>query len=239
MTLPTTRTKATSLSPTKLLIYSQPKTGKTSNIAALDDCLLIDLERGSSAFAAMKVEANNVTDIYNICEEIKKAGKPYKYIAIDTVTTLEDMCLPLALKLYQNTAMGKTYKESILNLPNGAGYKYLRDAFDQIVEMVWSVCDRLILLGHVKDKSIEKQGKEVISKDISLTGKIKFIACAYADAIGYLYREGNKNILSFETNEEAICGARSAHLRNKKIVLSEYDQATDTLKTNWDQIYID
>jgi hypothetical protein len=222
-----------------MLIYSQPKTGKTSNIGQLDSCLLLDLENGSDQFECLRLKANNVTEIFNICEEIKKKGKPYKYIALDTVTTLEEMCLPLALKLYQQTPMGKMYKEPILNLPNGAGYKYLRDAFDMVIDIVQSACERLILLGHLKDKMIDKAGKEVSAKDISLTGKIKFITCAYADAIGYLYRDGNKNILSFETSEDITCGARAAHLRNKKIVLSEYDQATDTLKTFWERIYID
>jgi hypothetical protein len=30
---------------------------------------------------------------------IKEAGKPYKYVTIDTVTALEDMVMPLAIKL--------------------------------------------------------------------------------------------------------------------------------------------
>jgi hypothetical protein len=58
-----------------------------------------------------------------------------------------------------------------------------------------------------------------------------------SDAIGYLYRKGNKNILSFKTNDSVSCGARPDHLKNKEIVVSEM---TDKgLVTNWNEVYID
>lgn len=239
ITLPTVKTKAETKSPRKLLIYSQPKVGKTSLVAQLDSCLILDLERGSGQVDAMRIEARDFNQIKEICDAIKAQGKPYRYIAIDTATALETMCIPLALKLYQRTPMGKSYTDNILNLPNGAGYKYLRDAYELILAMVEDACERVILLGHLKDKFIEKLGKEVSAKDIDLTGKLKSITCANADAIGYLYREGNQNILSFETSEDIICGARPSHLRNKKFCISEYNPETDTVFTFWDKVYVD
>lgn len=237
--LPTTKTAAVTKSPRKLLIYSQPKVGKTSLVAQLNDCLLLDLENGSGQVEAMRMHAKTFHDIKDITDAIIAANKPYRYIAVDTATALEDICIPLALALYQQTPMGKAYKGHILALPNGGGYLYLRQAYSMLIEMIESAADRVVLLGHLKDKFLEKAGKEVSAKDIDLTGKLKAITCANADAIGYLYREGNKNILSFETTEDIICGARSAHLRNKKFVVSEYNEKTDTVVTNWDQIYID
>jgi len=58
-----------------------------------------------------------------------------------------------------------------------------------------------------------------------------------SDAVGYLYRKGNTNILSFATNDSVACGARPAHLRNKEIVLSELKD--DNFTTHWDKVYID
>jgi hypothetical protein len=208
-------------------------------VSHLENCLILDLEDGSRFVDAMRIKAKDTTEIYNITEEIKKQGKPYRYIAIDTATALEAMCLPLALKLYKQTAMGKNYNDHILNLPNGAGYKYLRDAYEMVLGMIEGACERVLILGHLKDKIIDKAGKEVSSKDIDLTGKLRNITCAGADAIGYLFRDGNKNVLSFETTEDITCGARPAHLRHKRIVVSEYDPTTDILETHWDKIYID
>lgn len=236
--LPTTKNEVIVKSPRRLLIYSPPKTGKTTLASELKDCLLLDLEDGSDFVSALRIKATTYQEIHLICDKIKEEGRPYKYIAIDTITGLEQMVLPLALKLYQRTPMGSTYTGSVLGLANGAGYLYLRNAFDLMLEEIQSAADRLIIFAHIKDKLIGREGKEIAAKDIDLTGKLKQIVCANSDAIGYLYREGNKCQLTFETSEEILCGARPLHLRNKVMTISEQDAKGKT-KVFWDQIYID
>ena len=73
--------------------------------------------------------------------------------------------------------------------------------------------------------------------DLDLTGKIKRITSSQSDAIGYLYRKGNQNVLSFRTTDEISCGARPDHLRNQDIVVSE--MVDNKLTTYWDRVYID
>jgi hypothetical protein len=238
ITLPTEKSTGALKSPRKVVIYSAPKVGKTTLISALDNCLLVDLEDGSDFVDAMKIKVSQYQELNELCEQIIAAGKPYKYIALDTSTGLEQMVLPLALKMYQLTPMGATYKGSVLALPNGAGYLYLREAFEMMLNKVAAACDRLILLAHIKDKMIGKEGKELSAKDIDLTGKLKQIVCAGSDAIGYLYREDNKNIITFQTTDEIVCGARPLHLRNKAFTLSEQDEKGNT-RVYWDKIYID
>lgn len=235
--IPMTKIAAVSASPRRLVIYSPPKMGKTSIVAGLESCLLLDLEDGSDHVTAVKVKASNYQEVHEICEDHVAKGRPFKYIAVDTTTALEDMCIPLALRLYQQTPMGKNYKDHILALPNGGGYLYLRNAFTMMLDKLQKAFDRVILLGHIKDKFIEKAGKEVNAKDIDLTGKLKSIVCSSADAIAYLQREGVKTILSFKTSEEIVCGARPAHLRNKEILIAE--EKDGTIETYWDKIYID
>lgn len=237
--LPTETVEASTKSPEYLVIFSAPKVGKTTLVAGLPNNLIIDLEKGSNFVSALKIKASTYQELHAICEEIKKQGKPYRYITLDTGTALEDMCMPLALKLYNGTPMGANYKGDVLNLPNGAGYKYLRDAFDLMITKVRECADRIILLGHVKDKSVEKAGKEVTARELSLIGKLASITCAHADAVGFLYREGNRCILTFETKDELICGARPHHLKNRAIIVSEQDAITGETKTHWDRIFID
>jgi len=252
--LPMQKVKAESQSPSNLIIFSKPKVGKTSLLSELEECLIIDLEGGTKHFDAVKLKANSIEDIIAIGKEIIKAGKPYKYIALDTITALEEMCVPYAEKLYAKKPMGKSWfkrdadgslsKDSgkaqygnILNLPNGAGYAYLREAMTKIIEYVKTLAPRIILVGHIKDVLLEKAGGEFTSSDLDLTGKIKRIISSQSDAIGYLYRKGNKNILSFATSDSVSCGARPPHLRNAEIVVSELTD--DSFITNWDKIYID
>ena len=253
--LPTAKISAATKSPKNLIIFSKPKVGKTSLIAELPNCLIIDLESGSDYVDALKLKANTVEEIRKIGKAIKDAGYPYEYVAVDTITALETMCIKEAERLYINTPMGKStwlkklpdgswdpesakFKYgTVLNLPNGQGYGYLRDAIVKIIEEIKTFAPRVILLGHVKDAMIEKAGAEVNSMDLDLTGKIKRIISSQSDAIGYLYRKGNQNILTFKTKDDVACGARPVHLRNQDIVVSEMVEGE--FKTHWNNVYID
>jgi hypothetical protein len=237
MELPKIKTKATLTDPGKLIIYSKPKTGKTSLLAELEDNLIIDLENGTQYYDALKVSINSVQELMDLIKAIIAAGRPYKYITLDTLTKLEDLALPYALTLYKQTPMGKSFTgTNVLDLPNGAGYKYLRDAMTNLLNAIYKCSDRVILLGHLKSTNIEKNGKEVSARELDLTGKIKSMVSADVDAIGLLYRgENNQNILSFKTTDDVICGARPTHLKDQDIIISEL--VDGKFITHWDKIY--
>ena len=270
ISLPTEKLKAEQLSPRKLIIYSQPKAGKTTLLSKLDNCLILDFENGASSIDSMrlnivglfkpKAETKEVTEARHVkkhyyldeaLEAIKAAGMPYKYGALDTITKIEELCEGYGTWKYMNLPMGKSFNRiegsatllpydkwaSVLTLANGAGYLYLREAFKEIITMCEKAFPNVILVGHLKDKTIEKKGVEVKAKDIDLTGKISSITAASADAIGYLYRSEGKGILTFAGAEEIVCGARPEHLRGKEIIISE--EIDGKIEVFWDKIYID
>jgi len=236
--LPTKKVKAERQNPKRMIIYSKPKTGKTTAYAGLDDNLILDLESGSDYVEALKIKVNTLQELLDAGKAIKAADNPYKYVTVDTVTALEDMIQPLAIKLYRQTPMGKNYDgDNVTTLPNGAGYLYIRQAFFQVLDFIDTLAPHIILSGHIKDKVVDDKGEMVMSANIDLTGKIKSLICANADAIGYMYRKGNKTILSFKTNEEVTCGARPEHLRNEEIVVTEMNEKGE-LEFHWDKIYV-
>ena len=232
ISLPTKKVSASRKSPKNFVLYGQPKIGKTSALANLENCLIIDLEDGTDMVDALKIKANNLKELSEIGREIIKANKPYKYIAIDTVTQLEVWCEQDAKRLYQNTPMGKNFDSdnkglSVLSLPNGAGYLYLRMAYKKWIDRLNTLADHIILVGHLKEAKIDKKGKEVAVKDLDLTGKIKNITCANADAIGYVFREDDKTMISFDSMGDIQAGSRCEHLKGQ------------TFPLEWDKIFID
>ena len=183
--LPTSKVKAERQNPKRMIIYSKPKTGKTTAYAGLDDNLILDLESGSDYVEALKIKVNTLQELLDAGKAIKAAGNPYKYVTVDTVTALEDMIQPLAIKLYRQTPMGKNYDgDNVTTLPNGAGYLYIRQAFFQVLDFIDTLAPHIILSGHIKDKVVDDKGEMVMSANIDLTGKIKSLICANADAIG-------------------------------------------------------
>lgn len=88
----------------------------------MEDCLIIDFEKGSDYIEALKVQVSTLAELKEVCVEIKKAGCPYKFIAIDTVTTLEEFAKPLALTSYKKTPAGASFEGAdVLLAPMGAG----------------------------------------------------------------------------------------------------------------------
>ena len=232
MELPKKKVKALRKSPRNMVLYGPPKIGKTTALSSLEDCLILDLEDGTDMVEALKIKANNLTELSQIGQSIIKEGKPYKYVAVDTITQLEIWCESEAKVLYRNTPMGKNFDKdnkglSVLSLPNGAGYLYLRMAYKKWLDRLNKLADHVILVGHLKDKVIEKKGKEVTSKDLDLTGKIRSITCANADAIGYVFREGDKTMISFDAGQDVNAGSRCDHLKGQ------------VMELDWTNIFID
>ncbi len=89
--LPTKKVKAERVNPKRLVIYSKPKTGKTTSFAGLEDNLILDLENGADYVEALKVKISTLQELLDAGKAIKAAGNPYKYVTIDTVTALEDI----------------------------------------------------------------------------------------------------------------------------------------------------
>ena len=115
-------------------------------------------------------------------------------------------------------------KADVRLLPQGAGYTYLRKAVREMIDMFKPFCETLILVAHVKDKQIRKDGQEMSEMSVDLAGKLGDIICGEADAIGYIYREGRNTIVSFEGGDSTIKEARPLHLRGKKLVVATSDE---------------
>lgn len=194
--LPTERRKATDYNPKLMVLFGKPKSGKSSLMASLDSNLIIDLEDGYRALDVMCVQARSAKDIFSIKSAIEEKNKEngdkpfYRFITIDNATRLEEMALVYAAVLYRQTSMGATWglmkdkignvvkdtngkskidpKADVRQLPNGAGYLYLRNALKEMVNMFKPLCDTLILVCHVKDKQIKKNDEETTEMAVDL-----------------------------------------------------------------------
>lgn len=242
MELPLTPSPAKRVNPKQLVIFGKPKCGKTTITAGLTltgKWLLIELEtEGADFVEATKVQCNNLGELVEVGKAITAAKHPYEGVIVDSVTKLEDMCLPYAAQLYKASPMGINWTGSdVRTLANGAGYLYLRNAFQNMVNTVFTFAPNIIYIGHLSDKLIDKKGEEVSSKELDLTGKISKIMCANVDAIAYCYRKDNQTLLNFKSSEEVVCGSRCEHLRGQEIVIAESDEKNQ-IKTHWDKIYL-
>lgn len=240
--LPTTKVPATSVNPRFLILYGRPKAGKTSCLAQLENNLIVDLEGGSTFIDAMAIQCRSVNDLGEAAQAIRAKNeevgrKFYRRITIDNATRLEEICLPYAATLYRQSPVGKSWKgNDVRLLPNGSGYLYIRQAVRKVIDMFRELCDEFVLVGHVKDVQIEKDGEEVSEMALDLVGKLSAIICGEADAVGYLYRKGLETHISFKGGDGTIKEARAPHLRGQDIIVATGNEDA-TITTHWDRIY--
>lgn len=258
--LPSETVESITKSPRRFLIFSQYKVGKTSALLNLPNCLLLDLEDGSDTYSGLKLNVeekrrnleiatgtrvSKLKIFYSIIKKLadkKKEGFMYDYIALDTLTALEEMAKELALYNYRVSPEGKNFKGAdIYTVSRGLGYVYVREAFSQLLAKLDGFYNKgLILTAHAAFTAIHKDGEDLNVNDVALTGKLKTLVCSKMDAIGYLKRneKGDKNIISFKTDERNISiGSRIPYLANEEFVFSELDKKTGTVTFHWNKIY--
>ncbi len=234
--LPREPVPATAGSPRIMTLYGPPKVGKTTIVSVLPKALLLDIENGSDYVTMMKIKLDNALQIAPVVKDIIAAGKPYTYLIIDTIDKIEEWAEMEATREYKASNKGKTFDgDSVLELPQGAGYYYLRQTFRKFFTLLSIAAPFIIYIGHVRDKVINAESKDVTSKDLDLTGKIRNIVCSLSDAIGHVYRDkAGKLIVSFNTIETIQCGSRCQHLRGKTFTFS-----TPVALSDWKNIYLE
>lgn len=248
MILPTSKSAIERVSPKNMLLYGLPKCGKTTILSTLDNCLVIDTEDGTDFVEIMKIkidrsldEVGRMKQLLEVAREIKKQGKPYKYVAIDTLSEVDNWAEWVGTARYMGSNQGQTfnrfnpkdhpdpkfapfykkeipknhqYYESVHNLGNGYGYRWSREEMQRVLNEckdLGSICT--IFIAHVQDKIVTtSNNKEVNGIDISLTGKVRNIFAKEVDAIGYVYSEKGQTMISFKGNEERVGGIRGTSI---------------------------
>lgn len=238
------------------ILYGLPKCGKTTILSKLENCLIIDTENGSDKISGLikkvpqdRGPVGKMEWLDKFADELIKANKPYDYVAIDTLTEVNEWAEWSGTYRYQNSilgssfnreldAMGKPIKggtilkptddnyQSVHTLPEGYGYRWSREDTLRMFEKYMKVAKKCVFfICHVEDKYVGggdnriKLKEEVAPKQISLTGKIKDILPRKVDAVGYVYNEDGIIKVNFTGSEERVGGNRCPHLQGYNDVL--------------------
>ena len=219
--LPTAKRGIIQMDPALLVLYGQSKVGKTKILTDLEDCLIIDTEKGTHTYEALAITVSSLAELGAVLQEVKKpehAGR-YKYVAVDTLDNVV---------AWMEAAIAKSYQvKTIGDIPYGAGYGVIREKVLNFMKSLRTVAPRVILTGHRKKAIIGETSIEVQTTSLDLQGKLKNIVSAESDAIGYIFRKEGKLHVSFETSDELEVGSRCPHLSGK---VFEFD---------WEKIYVD
>ncbi len=186
-------------------------------LSQLEDCLIVDTEKGTQMLEAYVQEVNNREELIQTLKDVME-GHEFKYIALDTIDKVVEWAEKAVCAEYEVA--------SIADLTFGKGYALAREKVMNTINAFRDVCDHLIIVGHRKVARAVIDGKALVEPEsLDITGKLKNLIMSDCDAIGYVLREDDKLMVSFKADESVEAGSRCEHLRGKCIPFE------------WDKIY--
>lgn len=208
------RTAPKSTDPGLLLLYGAKKSGKTTMLGELDNCLVIDTEKGSNFISGMVASVSSLDQIKEVIGEVLKMENKPKYIAIDTINpVIEWLELPILTKF------GAKYKDkytSIGEIPHFAGWGEHRKSVQAFIDTFKKLCECLIIIGH--NKAATAASGIVEPETFDAQGKLKNLIMAQADAIGYVHRDDDESLkVSFKSGKALEAGSRCEHLKGQVV----------------------
>ena len=187
-------------------------------LSQLDNCLIVDTEKGTNMLEAYVQEVNNREELIQTLKDAME-GHEFKYIAIDTIDKVVQWAEQAVCAEYEVA--------SIADLTFGKGYALAREKVMNTINAFRDICEHLIIVGHRKVARAVIDGKALVEPEsLDITGKLKNLIMSDCDAIGYVLREDDKLMVSFKADESVEAGSRCEHLRGKCITFK------------WDKIYI-
>jgi len=181
-----------------VVIYGQPGIGKSTLAFSAEDPLLLDFDKGAYRASGRKdiVKINSWSDITQIS---KDDLSQYKSIILDTAGR--------ALDFLTATLLKENHKWNFNGALTLQGYGVLKSRFAAWLNNLKTLGKDVILLAH---SSEEKNGDEILER-LDVQGGSKAEIYKQADAMGRLYIDDKKRMLSFSPTDTAF-GKNPANL---------------------------
>lgn len=171
-----------------VLVYSQPKVGKTSFAASFPRNLLLAFEKGYNAIGGVRAaDINKWSDAKLVLRQLEKpeAKAMYDTVTIDTVSIAWNLC--------EEFICAQNGVQKIGDIPWGGGYSQLTQEFEAFLRKITMLGYGLVLITHVDVRRETVDNSEVEFYSPSLNKRCYPICNRIVDIIGYIDQEWDEN----------------------------------------------
>jgi len=201
-----------------LLIYGQPKTGKSTFGSQLPRSLFLNFEQGTNALAGIRsVPILRWGDFKKVLSQLRKpqAREIYDSIVVDTAS--------IAWQLCEKYICQREGVDSIRDIPWGQGWGMLRNEFSECWREITLLGFGILFIAHSKDKPTEmrdEDGNEITAVAPDLPNQCYTIINSIVDIIGYLQVQMNtdgtsERFLYTRSTPTVFAGSRYQYLAPK------------------------
>ena len=201
-----------------LLIYGQPKTGKSTFGSQLPRALFMNFEQGTNALAGIRsAPILRWTDAKSILSQLRKpqAKEMYDSIVVDTAS--------IAWQLCEKYICQRENVDSIRDVPWGQGWTMLKNEFSEFWREITLLGFGILFIAHSKEKPTEMtddEGNVLTAVCPDLPNMCYTIINSIVDIIGYLQVQMNpdgtsERYLYTRSTPTIFAGSRYQHLAPK------------------------
>ena len=201
-----------------LLIYGQPKTGKSTFGSQLPRSLFLNFEQGTNALAGIRsVPILRWSDFKKVLTQLRKpqAREMYDSIVVDTAS--------IAWQLCEKYICQREGVDSIRDVPWGGGWNMLKTEFSECWREITLLGFGILFIAHSKEKPTEmkdEEGNTITAVAPDLPNNCYTIINSIVDIIGYLQVQMNadgssERYLYTRSTPTVFAGSRYQYLAPK------------------------
>ena len=174
-----------------LLIYGQPKTGKSTFGSQLPRSLFLNFEQGTNALAGIRsVPILRWTDFKKVLSQLRKpqAREMYDSIVVDTAS--------IAWQLCEQYICQREGVDTIRDVPWGQGWGMVKAEFSESWREITLLGFGILFIAHSKEKPTEmkdEEGNSISAVAPDLPNNAYTIINGIVDIIGYLQVQMNQD----------------------------------------------
>jgi len=201
-----------------LLIYGQPKTGKSTFGSQLPRALFMNFEQGTNALAGIRSQPIfRWTDAKQVLTQLRKpqAKEMFDTVVVDTAS--------IAWQLCEKYICQRENVDSIRDVPWGQGWNMLKQEFSEFWREITLLGFGILFIAHSKDKPTEmrnEDGEPITAVCPDLPNQCYTIINSIVDIIGYLQVQMNpdgtsERFLYTRSTPYVFAGSRYQYLAPK------------------------
>ena len=213
-----------------LLIYGQPKSGKSTFGSQLPRSLFLNFEQGTNALAGIRsVPILRWSDFKKVLTQLRKpqAREMYDSIVVDTVS--------IAWQLCEKFICQREGVDSIRDVSWGQGWTMLRNEFSECWREITLLGFGILFIAHSKDRPTEmrdEEGNTITAVAPDLPNQCYTIINSIVDIIGYLQVQMNadgtsERYLYTRSTPTVFAGSRYQYLAPK--IKFGYDELVEAI----------
>jgi hypothetical protein len=195
------------LSDKTILLYGQPKSGKSTFASKFPKSLFIATEPGHKFLEVFKVDPMNWSDIKDVCRQLiqQRDDKQFETIVFDTADNTYKMCEDYICKTEGIKHMS--------DLSFGKGYNLVRAEFMRVINALGQSGYGIVFISHSDTRELDEKGIKRAYTDTTLSGSARKAISGLCDFILYCFiNDQGDRILLTKGDENINAGDRSGIL---------------------------